>query len=124
MPKEVILDPSELLAAADAFDANDSDSHLDEPDDGMDAEAQKIATEHAAELERLISPRLRSDDPDFDQLASNRRADVYAHKKQLPAVGPDPVEGFIEPEGLETYLPAPQPASAFVVERKRGRRKI
>jgi hypothetical protein len=118
-------DPEEdpFTIAADAWVVRNPN---DEPDDerlaikDMDHDAQEIEARHAAELDRIIAPPIKASDPAFEKLASDRRADVYAHHQQLQAVGPD--EGFIEPESAETHVAAPKGASGFAVEHLKCRR--
>jgi hypothetical protein len=119
---EIILDPLDLDAAADAWAAR-AQAELVEGVPAHDAvELDPVEAKHAAELDRIVAPPIKASDPAFEQLASDRRAAVYAHLLLLPAVGADPDDGFIEPEPAETYVAAPKVASAFAVESPKRRR--
>ena len=88
-----------------------------------DPEVQEIEAAVEREINRLTARRINPDAPAADILIRERNKRIAAERKfGLYAKGAMPEDGFIDPEGDDTYRPAPKPAKGFAVVQKKNRR--
>ena len=115
MPHEILMPDYELTQVADKI----------EPWAIEDTEIEESEHKDDPVLQRIMSNKIRTDDPKFDQLTSARRSAVYAHINGETVEGGEPDHVFIEPIDEREYVPAPvSPTPRFATERKQSRRRI